>query len=167
MAGEEIENVRSINERSELSTPSITIDPLLPAELTAKSILVESIPVVTSTPAALNKLDLANPSGKVSVFITILSIAASKFVIVAFPSIATGTPFKNFTEYSKISPADELAILPFDKSILGEPASAASVEVLITTELESETPFKVIVPVESLSLPRVTILEVIMIQREQ
>ena len=80
IAGEEIENVKSIDERSELSMPSITIDPLLPAELTPKSILVESIPVVTSTPAVLSKLDLAYPSGKVSVLITILSIAASKLV---------------------------------------------------------------------------------------
>ena len=73
--------------------------------------------------------------------------------MVAFPSMATGTPFKNFTEYSKISPADELATLPLDKSITGEPASAASSTVLMTTEDESDTPFKVMVPVESLSLP--------------
>ena len=34
---------------------------------------------------------MAYPSGRVSVLITILSIAASKFVIVVLPSIATGT----------------------------------------------------------------------------
>ena len=32
--------------------------------------------------------------------------------------MATGTPFKNLTEYSKISPAEELATLPLDKSII-------------------------------------------------
>jgi len=78
--------------------------------------------------------------------------------MVALPSIATGVPFKNFTEYSKISPAEVLATLPLERSTFGEPASAASVEVFITTEDDSETPFSVIVPVKSLSLPRVTIV---------
>ena len=158
MAGEEIENIKSINDKSELSIPSITIEPLFPSAFTPKSILVESIPVVTSTPDVDSKLSLAKPAGKVSVLITILSIAASKFVIVTSPSIATGTPFKNFTEYSKISPADELATLPLDKSIFGGPASAASSAVLITTDDESETPLRVIDPVASLSLPSVTIV---------
>ena len=162
MAGEEIENVRSINDKSESSMPSITIEPLFPSALTPKSILVESIPDVTSTPDVDSKLSFPNPAGKVSVLITILSIAASKFVMVTLPSIATGTPFKNFTEYSKISPADELATLPLDKSILDEPASAASSAVLITTEDESETPFRVIEPVASLSEPRVTIVSPLM-----
>ena len=158
IAGEEIEKIKSIDDRSASSTPPITIEPLLPSALTPKSILVESIPVVTSTPAVDNKLSFAYPAGNVSVLITILSMAGSKFSIVVLPSIATGTPFRNLTEYSNISPADELVTLPLDKSILGEPASAASSAVLITTEDESDTPFKVIVPVASLSLPRVTMV---------
>ena len=158
IAGDEIEKVRSIEDKSASATPSISIEPLLPSALTPKSILVELIPVVTSTPNVDKRSSFEYPAGKVSVLITILSIAASKFVIEVFPSIATGTPFKNFTENSKISPADELATLPLDKSITGEPASAASSAVLITTVDESETPFKVIVPVASLSLPRVTMV---------
>jgi len=53
-----IENVKSTSAKSELSTPSITIEPLLPSALTPKSILVESIPVATSTPDVDNKLSL-------------------------------------------------------------------------------------------------------------
>ena len=76
-------------------------------------------------------------------------------MIVTSPSIATGTPFKNFTEYSKISPASEAVTVPDDKSTFGDPASAAPSNVFITTEEESETPFRVIDPVALLSLPRV------------
>ena len=86
---------------------------------------------------------------------TILSVAASKLEIVTSPSIATGTPFKNFTEYSKISPASAALTVPEERSITGEPESAASSAVLITTLEESDIPVRVIEPVESLSLPNV------------
>ena len=71
------------------------------------------------------------------------------------PSIATGTPFSNLTEYSNISPASVAVTAPDDKSTTGLPASASSSTVLRTTEEESLTPVRVIVPVLSLSLPRV------------
>ena len=87
-----------------------------------------------------------------------MSIAASKPVIVTAPSIATGTPFSNLTEYSKISPAEVDATEPDDKSIFGEPASAASFNVVTLTREESETPVNVIVPVESLSLPKLIVV---------
>ena len=85
--------------------------------------------------------------------ITILSTFASKFSILTFPSVATGTPFINLTEYSNISPASEAATVPEDKSITGAPASAASSTAFTTTDEESETPFRVIEPVLSLSFP--------------
>ena len=86
-------------------------------------------------------------------------MAASKPLIVTSPSIATGTPFSNLTEYSNTSPASVAVIEPDDKSVTGLPASAASSTVLITTEEESLTPVSVIVPVLSLSLPRlITVL---------
>ena len=100
----------------------------------------------------LSKLPLPYPAGRVSVFITSLSTATSKPVIVTSPSIATGTPFKNLTEYSNISPASEAATVPLERSTFGAPASAESEDVLIVTS--SETPLRVIVPVESLLLPR-------------
>ena len=59
IAGEEIEKTKSIDDRSASSTPPITIEPLFPSALTPKSILVESIPVVTSTPAVDSKLSFA------------------------------------------------------------------------------------------------------------
>ena len=55
IAGEEIEKTKSIDDRSASSTPPITIEPLSPDALTPKSILVSSIPVVTSTPAVDSK----------------------------------------------------------------------------------------------------------------
>ena len=82
-------------------------------------------------------------------------MAASKPLIVTSPSIATGTPFSNLTEYSNTSPASVAVTEPVDKSVTGLPASAASSTVLITTEEESLTPVSVIVPVLSLSLPKV------------
>ena len=67
---------------------------------------------------------------------TILSVAASKPVIVTSPSIATGTPFKNFTEYSKISPALVATVVPEDRSTLGEPVSVvgSSRDLILTLE---------------------------------
>ena len=84
-----------------------------------------------------------------------MSVLTSKLSITTSPSVATGLPFKKFTEYSKISPAAAAVTVPDDKSTFGAPSSAAPSSVLITTEEESETPFNVILPVLSLSLPRV------------
>ena len=80
-----------------------------------------------------------------------MSTAASKPEITTSPSIATGTPFKNLIEYSKTSPASAAVTVPLDKSTTGAPESAASDDVFIVTS--PETPLRVIVPVESLSLP--------------
>ena len=55
-----------------------------------------------------------------------MSVAASNPAIVTSPSMATGTPFKNFTEYSNISPASSALTVPDERSIFGEPSSAAS-----------------------------------------
>ena len=84
-----------------------------------------------------------------------MSVLTSKSSITISPSVATGLPFKKFTEYSKISPAAAAVTVPEDKSTFGGPSSAAPSSVLITTEEESETPFNVILPVLSLSFPRV------------
>ena len=130
-------------------TPARVIDPLVPEASEPKSILVLSIPVVTSTPTVSVKFDLPYPDGKDSVLITILSVAISKLFIVTSPSLATGTPFANFTEYSNTSPSLEASTVPEDRSTLGDPSSASSSAVVIETEEESETPFKVIEYVES------------------
>ena len=75
--------------------------------------------------------------------------------MVTLPSVATGTPLINLTEYSKTSPASEAVTVPDDKSTFGAPSSAAPSSELITTVEESETPLRVILPVLSLSLPSV------------
>ena len=129
---------------------------LLPSAFEAKSILVPpEVSVVTSTPFALKRLDLPKPDGKESLLITNLSTFGSNPLIVTSPSVATGTPFINLTEYSKISPAELAVTEPDDKSITGAPESADPSAELITTPEESDTPFKVIYPVLSLSLPSV------------
>ena len=74
--------------------------------------------------------------------------------MVTLPSVATGTPFINLTEYSKTSPASAAVTVPELRSIIGAPESAASSTEFRTTEDESDTPLRVIVPVLSLSLPR-------------
>ena len=56
--GEEISKVKSIVDNVVSEKPSITIEPLLPATSDPKSILVSSIPVVTSTPVVDSKLVL-------------------------------------------------------------------------------------------------------------
>ena len=61
----------------------------------------------------------------------------------------------NLTEYSNTSPASAAETVPEERSTTGAPASAASSTELITTDDESETPLRVIVPVLLLSLPRV------------
>ena len=51
---------------------------------------------------------------------------ASKLLIVTSPSVATGIPLANFTEYSNTSPSAAASTVPEDKSTLGEPSSASS-----------------------------------------
>ena len=88
--------------------------------------------------------------------ITSLSTAASNPLIVTSPSVATGTPFKNSTEYSKISPAAAAVTVPEERSTVGEPESAGwSIDLRLTLDA-SETPFNVIVLVLSFVLPKVT-----------
>ena len=53
--------------------------------------------------------------------------------MVTLPSVATGTPLINLTEYSKTSPASEAVTVPDDKSTFGAPSSAAPSSELITT----------------------------------
>ena len=77
-----------------------------------------------------------------SLLITNLSTLASKPEMVTLPSVATGTPFINLTEYSKTSPASAAVTVPEERSITGAPASAASSTELMTTDDESDTPFK-------------------------
>ena len=61
----------------------------------------------------------------------------------------------NLTEYSKISPSEAAVTVPDERSTLGAPASAEPSSEFRVTVDESDTPFKVMLPVLLLSLPRV------------
>ena len=149
--GEETSKTKSTS--ANLVIPSSLIDPLEPPASGPKAISKSEIPGATSTPAVERRSPFPYPAGKVSVFKTILSVAASKLLIDTSPSIATGTPFSNLTEYSNISPAEAAVTAPEDKSTTGLPVSAAwFIDKTLTLEA-SETPFSVMVWVLSFTLP--------------
>ena len=92
--------------------------------------------VVTSTPAADNKLDLVKPEGAEELCNVKVSESTSKSVITTSPSIATGESLVNLISYTNASGEEVAATVPLERSV--PPAFAADESFAEPSSAETE-----------------------------